>query len=217
MTSTVVFFDTETNGMTPRHSVLSISAIKRVFRGSKQRMAAVREETFERFYFRAEGEAPGTGAIRVNGLTDEVIACRREGAGAGASYPRYFRDDAAFAGFCADATHFVAHNIEFDRRFLPFPLRHIFCTMEENTEIVGLFRKDGRPKYPSLAETAGFYQLAPEPGRLHTSAYDTFLVAEIFSKMLETDTARNKALRFLVKNAKPDAPENLLFAGLTAI
>ena len=196
--------------MTPRHSVLSISAIKRVFRGSKQRMAAVREESFERFYFRAEGEESSAGAIRVNGLTDEVIACRREGAGA--SYPRCFRDDGdAFAGFCADATHFVAHNIEFDRRFLPFPLRHVFCTMEENTEIVGLFRKDGRPKYPSLAETAGFYQLAPAPERLHTSAYDTFLVAEIFSKMLETDAARNKALRFLVKNAKPDAPENSLF------
>jgi DNA polymerase-3 subunit epsilon len=208
MTSTVIFFDTETNGMSPRSSVLSISAIKRVFRGTKECMTAVHESSFERFYFRAEGEPPGEGAIRVNGLTDEVIARRRKGA----SYPRHFLDDVdAFLEFCADAGHFAAHNIAFDRRFLPFPLKHVFCTMEVNTKIVGLVRKDGQPKFPSLAETARFYKLDLSPERLHTSSYDTFLVAEIFNKMLLYEPARKKALRFLVKNAKPDTAEIPLF------
>ncbi|MDR1095237.1 MAG: 3'-5' exonuclease [Spirochaetaceae bacterium] len=196
MNTTVVFFDTETNGLNAECSVLSISAIKAAI-DNKSAGSAIHNpavERYERFYFRAPGEPFGAGAVRVNGLTDAVIAEKR----GDAAYPRHFREDTeAFRAFCGIARHFVAHNIAFDRQYIPFSLPNTFCTMTENKKVLKLRRKTGEIKFPSLKETALFYGIAPDSAKLHTSAYDTDLVYAIFIKMLESPKTRKKARKFL--------------------
>jgi DNA polymerase-3 subunit epsilon len=188
----VVFFDVETNGLSGSSSVLSIAAIKALFDGNS--IDAI-EEIFTRFYYRKPGERENREALAVNGLTDAVI---REKRGA-AAYAEHFHHDKDFAAFCAGVRHYVAHNIAFDRKFVPFPLKHCFCTMKENTGIIRIKRYYGGFKYPRLSEAAEFYGLALETGRLHGSDYDTRLAYEIFRKMLRDPRARHGVLTFLKK------------------
>jgi DNA polymerase-3 subunit epsilon len=92
----------------------------------------------------------------VNGLTDEVIKIKREGA----NYPENFCDDISpFRDFCSDTRHFVGHNIFYDKQYVNFWLPKMFCTMRANMKILGLKREraNGRPKFPSLGETAQYY------------------------------------------------------------
>jgi DNA polymerase-3 subunit epsilon len=193
MNTIIIFFDTETNGLNAEHSVLSISAIKAaVDITATIHDAAV--ERYERFYYRVPGEPFGAGAVRVNGLTDAVIAKKR----GDATYPRHFREDTDdFRAFCAPARHFVAHNIAFDQQFIPFSLPNTFCTMTENEKVLKLRRKTGELKFPSLKETARFYGIDPDSAQLHTSAYDTDLVYAIFIKMLQSSKTRKKVRKFL--------------------
>jgi DNA polymerase-3 subunit epsilon len=188
---TLVFFDLETNGLSPPSSVLSVAAIKVLF---DRTGAALAEEGFSRFYYRNPGERENPRALEVNGLTDAVIRVRRGAAG----YPKQFRDDGGFAAFCAGVAHYVGHNIAFDRRFLPFPLKHCFCTMRENTAVIKIRRPyGGGYKYPRLSEAAEYYGLAPESALLHGSDYDTRLTCEIFKQMLRRPATRRRALAFL--------------------
>jgi DNA polymerase-3 subunit epsilon len=202
MNTAVVFFDTETNGFTSQYSVLSISAIKAVFSGTKAAISDVIVDRYERFYYRKPGEILSAGAVKVNGLTDEIIAEKR----GCAAYPRHFHEDIeAFRIFCGESCHFSAHNIAFDQQFIPFPLSNIFCTMNENKNVINLRRKTGGLKFPSLSETACFYGINVCTDQLHGSAYDTHLVYLIFKKMLETSETQKKARKFLEKNPKQAA------------
>jgi DNA polymerase-3 subunit epsilon len=154
----------------------------------------VAEEMFSRFYHRNPGERENPRALEVNGLTDAVIRARR----GGARYAEHFRDDRDFETFCAGVSRYVGHNISFDRKFLPFPLKHCFCTMKENITIIRLKRKFyGGFKYPRLSEAAEYYGLAPEGGKLHGSDYDTRLTCEIFKKMLQSPKTKRRVLEFL--------------------
>ena len=200
MTAAVIFFDTETNGLTSQYSVLSISAIKAVFSGTKAAVSDAVVGRYERFYYRKPGESLSAGALKVNGLTDGVIAEKR----GGEAYTRYFHEDIeAFRAFCGEVHHFAAHNIAFDRQFIPFPLPNVFCTMRENKRVINLPRKTGGIKFPSLSETAGFYGIDVHTAQLHGSTYDTHLVYLVFKKMLATSEAQKKAWRFLEKKPKP--------------
>jgi DNA polymerase-3 subunit epsilon len=201
METTVIFFDTETNGLTAEHSVLSVSAIKTAFKREPGGTAPAANviDCYERFYYRKPGEPVGTGAIRVNGLTDEVIAQKR----GDAVYPRHFHEDIeAFRAFCGETRHFSAHNIAFDQQYIPFPMPNIFCTMQENKRVMKLRRRTGQLKFPSLSETAAFYDIAAVPAELHASTYDTQLVYEIFKKMLAADSTRKKTRKFLGLDGK---------------
>jgi DNA polymerase-3 subunit epsilon len=188
----VVFFDVETNGLPGSSSVLSIAAIKAVFNGTDIDTIA---ETFTRFYYRKPGEREDRGALNVNGLTDAVIRERRRGV----RYAKHFYCDADFPVFCAGVRHYVGHNIAFDRKFIPFPLPHCFCTMKENTNVIKIKKCRGGFKYPRLSETAEYYGLAPESGRLHSSDYDTRLTYEIFRTMLREARTGHTVREFLKK------------------
>src|SRR5215470_13203551 len=95
----IIFWDTETNGLTKHHSVLSISAIKFAFSFEGEKLIGNLAERYERFYSRKPGEASGAEAVSVNGLTDEVIRERRNGA----VYPELFCNDVgSFRMFCND-------------------------------------------------------------------------------------------------------------------
>jgi len=192
----VIFWDTETNGLKEYHSVLSISAIKYSFIIKGQNIESNKIDQYERFYFRKPGEEIGEEAIAINGLTDEVIIKRRNGV----DYPEHFHNDIMpFRKFCTDTKHFVGHNIYYDKQYVDFWLPNMFCTMIANTKIIGLKKADGKPKYPSLEETAKFYGIETVKKELHGSMYDSYITYQIFCKMLENERVMYKSLAFLNK------------------
>jgi len=191
----VIFWDTETNGLDKNNSVLSISAIKCSFNITGENIESSIITQYERFYFRKPGEELGKRAIAINGLTDEEIAKRRNGD----NYPKYFYEDISTFrySFCNDTRHFVGHNIYYDKQYIDFWLPNIFCTMRTNTKIIGLKKTNGKPKYPSLNETARFYCVETDENKLHGSMYDSYIAYQIFIKMLENEKIRDKPLAFL--------------------
>jgi DNA polymerase-3 subunit epsilon len=192
----VIFWDTETNGLKECHSVLSISAIKCVFAIDDQNIDSNIVERYERFYFRKAGEKMGEQAVKVNGLTDEIIRNRRNGSG----YPENFCDDInSFRLFCGDTRHFVGHNIFYDKKYIDFWLPNMFCTMKSNTGILGLRRSNGKLKYPSLEETAKFYRIETDKNELHGSMYDSYITYQVFLKMLGNEKTCGKIKEFLNK------------------
>ena len=194
----VIFWDTETNGLEKTNSVLSISAIKCSFGTEGQRITHSIAERYERFYFRKPGEKLGEDAVKVNGLTDEIIAQHRKNV----DYPDHFCNDIeAFRLFCEETWHFVGHNISYDIQYLTFNLPYKLCTMKANTSILGLKRKNGQLKYPTLEETANFYGIKFDSNELHGSMYDSFVTYQIFCKMLENAKTREMVLNFLSRGA----------------
>ena len=186
----VIFFDVETNGLHKDSSVLSITAIKALYNGKD---IDTIETIFTRFYYRNPGEPQNPEALAVNGLTDEVIRKNR----GNAPYAEHFRCDKDFKTLCTGVRHYVGHNIAFDRKFVPFPLKHCFCTMKENTALIKIRRHTGGFKYPRLSETAAFYGLSPDMNKLHGSEYDTRLTYEIFRKMMNEDRTKPRIYDFL--------------------
>lgn len=176
----VIIFDTETNGL-ENCSVLSISAIKISVDLGLNSYKEV--ERFNRFYFRNEDEKINAEAVAVNGLTDEEILRRRMESGI--KYSKYFIKDKEFVDFCKDTKHFVAHNISFDRKFIPFELEQQFCTKESNVEILKIPGKNGKYKWPRLNEAAKYYGIELDENRWHGSAYDTEICKDIFVAMLK--------------------------------
>lgn len=179
MDRNIIFFDVETNGKIGS-SVLSISAIKVNYNFEKNEWTKVSE--YNRFYFRNEGEPIDFGAVNVHGLTDEVISSKRQGT----NYPLTFKEDIdSFFLYCQDTNHFVAHNIKFDRSFIPFPLKNQFDTMMENIDIVkaGINPNYGTYKWPKLMECAKFYNVPMNEDQLHESLYDVLITFRVFYKM----------------------------------
>ena len=188
----VIIFDTETNGLNDC-SILSISAIKI---NIDLKLNSYKEiGKFNRFYFRNEGEEINADAIAINGLSDEEILRRR--VESGIKYSEYFEKDKDFVDFCKDTNHFVAHNISFDRKFIPFELEQQFCTKESNVEILKIPGKNGKYKWPRLNEVAKYYGIELDENRWHGSEYDTEICKEIFVTMLKNEETSDAIKKFL--------------------
>ncbi len=196
----VIIFDTETNGL-ENCSVLSISAIKI---DVDLKLNSYKEiGRFNRFYFRNEGEKINAEAVAVNGLTDEEILRRRTESGM--KYSKYFEKDRDFIDFCKGIEHFVAHNISFDRKFIPFDLKTQFCTKESNIDILKIPGKFGKYKWPRLNETAKFYGIELDENRWHGSEYDTEICKEIFVSMLKNKKTSGIVKKFLEGEKNEDS------------
>ena len=158
---------------------------------------------FNRFYFRNEGEELNEGAINVNGLTDDVILSERKNIiqNTGIEYPLTFKEDMDnFFLFCQDTSHFVAHNIKFDRSFVDFPLQNQFDTMLTNIDIVKITGSSYENyKWPKLMECANYYNVPFEESQLHGSYYDVLIMFRIFFKMMKHKTGNKRILEFLEK------------------
>ena len=195
MNKNIIFFDVETNGRIGS-SVLSISAIKVNYNFDTEKRTKVSE--YDRFYFRNEGEPIDFGAVSVHGLTDDVITEKRRGI----DYPMTFKEDLDnFFIYCQDTNHFVAHNIKFDRSFIPFPLKNQFDTMIENIDIVkaGINENYGTYKWPKLMECAKFYNIPTEESQLHESLYDVLITFRVFYKMTKNPFGKPRIFNFLEK------------------
>lgn len=193
MQKNVIIFDTETNGLEDNCSVLSISAIKIAVDLENREIKEI--DKFNRFYFRSPGEEINEEAIFVNRLTDEEILSRREKSDT--KYSKYFKDDVDFEQFCKGCKHFVAHNIIFDRKFIPFDLVNQFCTKEKNTKILKIPGKYGQYKWPRLNEVAKYYGIKLDEDKWHGSEYDTQICAEIFREMLKRNKTHQLIRDFL--------------------
>ena len=153
-------------------------------------------ERFERFYFRKPNELLNKEAVNINGLTDEIINEKRNNA----EYPENFCNDInSFRQFGSDTRHFVGHNIFYDKQYIGFWLPNIFCTMQTNTAVLKLKRQNGKPKFPSLEETAKYYGIETDKNELHGSMYDSYITYQIFCKMLMDKNISNKVIDFLNK------------------
>jgi DNA polymerase III epsilon subunit-like protein len=176
---TVVFVDLETNGLTRTDSVLSCSAIKCTVDPISRSMTELGR--FSRYYY--PKERFNNAAIAVNGLSREEISKRRDGA----DYPKHFDDDKVFEEFCSGSLRLIAHNAKFDVKFLPFFKGKLFCTMLTNTDIVCTRYLEWKNEYkwPSLSETADYYNIRCDDQKLHGSDYDVEITAQIFRAMLK--------------------------------
>lgn len=166
----IIVLDLETNGLNEIDSVLTCAAIKYEYSPSQHELTAA--DRFLRYYFSKEPENPE--AIRINGLTREIISEKRSNN----NWPQYFADDEDFRDFCADTDLFVAHNISFDSKFVPFiKNKKMFCTMKSNTQYFF-------GKYPKLVELAAFLNLNYYRSSFHDSAYDVEITGQILQKMI---------------------------------
>ncbi|HDS02447.1 MAG TPA: 3'-5' exonuclease [Firmicutes bacterium] len=173
----IIFFDFETNGFAGS-SVLEAALIKcRVSTDGE----AMPLHVFHRYYHAAEPF--NLRAFQVHGLSPDRIECyRRDQA---AEYACFFKNDDDLSQFAYGCNRWVAHNIQFDAGFLPFPATHQFCTMKENTSILKLPRRNNQGyKYPTLKETALFYGLSYDESLAHSGIYDAALARDIFLAML---------------------------------
>jgi DNA polymerase-3 subunit epsilon len=203
----VVFFDTETNGLKKTSSVLSLSALRVQYDGFRDGyIKGNLFDNYSHYYFRRPDDPYNEEAISVNGLTDNRIKELREGF----HNPEHFEDDKSFESFCHCCTHFVAHNIHFDRQFLSFPLKYTFCTMLANQPVLKLPLHGKGNKWPSLKETAEYYKIDLSPGHyrgqslsFHDSMYDTFTCYKIFEAMLQNDNTKQQVIDFL-KEGHPE-------------
>ncbi len=168
-------FDTETNGL-HNCSVLSISFI--ICKEDK----ILDKQT--RYYFPKENYY-NKHAIAVNGLKKEVIENHRKDI----NYPLYFEDDYdwlvdVFNEF--DVNNIVAHNTNFDLKFLPNEIKtkienqeySTFCTMQQNRDITP------NNKAPKLIEACEIYGIEFDESDAHSSDYDTLKAYELFIKTM---------------------------------
>lgn len=199
MQKKIVVFDTETNGLNDC-SVLSVSAIKILV--DLELNSCKKIKKFNRFYFRNKNEKINEEAIKINKLTDEKISFKRQGK----KYPEYFEKDNGFEKFCKDTEYFVAHNIDFDSKFLSFELKNKFCTQKSNINIVKKESgTEGKYKYPSLMETAEFYNIKLDRSQWHGSEYDTYICKEIFMAMLKNKETSEIIIKFLEGEKNEDS------------
>lgn len=170
-----IVFDIESNGLVGS-SVLSISALKIKVLTDKLEII----DSYNRYYYKKAEENINYRALQVNGLTEPMIQKYR----ANSNYPLYFHQDIdslqAFIGTCQ---HFVAHNISFDQSFLPFSLKHTYCTMQNNYAIVKSYNRYGKYKNPRLNECLQHYGIKYDEASLHSSREDTYFTFLLLEQM----------------------------------
>jgi len=176
-----IIFDTETNGLTSKCSVLSITAIKTDASGEEL-------EVFDRFYY--PKEPYNKSAIRVNGLDKETIDYHRSLSSA--TYAKYFQDDTELGEFFTDTSVgvWVAHNYNFDIKFLnkngiANPGKG-YCTMLESMDIVKVEWNDYYQnwKWPKLREACDFFKIDFNEEDAHSSLYDVRKTTELYQKLV---------------------------------
>ncbi len=183
MATYFTIFDVETNGLQPgRCSVLSFSALYvQTWRSNGHRYFQVQEE-FDRYYY--PKEPYNQNAIRVNGLTQDVISERRQRTED--AYPLHFIQDQDVTAFCRQSDLAICHNVPFDAKFLKIAHGHEFpralCTMRTFTEYCAIPHPYFGIKWPKLEEAVEVI-CGREDFAFHDSLADCYAVLEILRVM----------------------------------
>jgi DNA polymerase III epsilon subunit-like protein len=183
----VMVFDVETNGLFGEDSVLSFSCVI-----LNDDMEIVEE--IDRYYY-AE-ERYNSKAIRVNGLTIDVLKEKRKGV----RYPRFFKNDRVIKRLFIDNNIdlFIAHNIDFDVAFVEnnFNIEiceeKCYCTMREVQFLYNapyVHSVTGEPKFPKLVEALEWGEIDTKKihektGKwFHDSLFDVYCTLELYKKL----------------------------------
>lgn len=158
-----IVIDFETNGFSGS-SVLSAAAIKILADWNTGTIEKI--QTFTRHYHPIEKW--NRYAQAVNKLSPSKIDTLRNGA----TYPINFRDDPSLYEFSNDATFAVAHNANFDSRFISLNIPWI-CTMKHC---------GGK-----LADAAYSRGIVVNESSLHQALYDTELCLALFENLLRNN------------------------------
>jgi len=180
----VAHVDIESNGFSSsKDSLLSVCVLKG-------------DEKYERFYYPVEDYSKS--AIKVNGLTEEVVEKKR----GDCTYPNHFKDDHAdLVEFLSDAETFCAFNVDFDYKWMPqeFKDRDIdrVCTMRACKDDVDARNVKGHKKNPNLREAMMYHwdEIRGEIGMPDVPGEDFMeKVASEFMHDAEFDTIVSRAL-----------------------
>lgn len=198
-----LIFDTETNGLSFLDSVLSFSAYLVKFTKVGEDIKVKIEEKIDRYYM-PQGEF-NPEAIAVNGLYEDKIMKNR---GDDCKYPIHFKDDNYILELCERADKFVAHNINFDCRYMPIEISKSdrFCTMLTNTDVVKIVKyksKTGKLcyKWPKLSECVKHYNIECDESMLHSSLYDVDMTYKLLLKMTESEKLGKQIESFLFSDS----------------
>lgn len=188
MKKILVVCDLETNGFKATDSVLSICMIK--LEVDTEALTMRRTAFYDKYYHLEAGHIENYGAIKVNGLTHNVIEKRRaESKEDYGDYPLHFSEDEKdMNAFFSDCDMFVTHNTGFDLKFFRTQPNNVWCSMKnasiECKEFAGAIAGK-KSKDPKLSELAEYLGVKIEEGNLHGSMYDTITLEKCLCKLLK--------------------------------
>lgn len=177
----VVLFDFETNGTESSDSVLEAMFNKIEFDNNGN---VINRTSSHRYYLLKEGETYNFGAYAAHGLLiEDIIKLRGD-----CSYPKTFNEDMDYTlNFLADSDLLVAHNIDFDCKFLPdMPLKAKFCTMKDMKAEIQAKDINGKIKNPTLAEACSYFGLDFDTDQAHGAKYDTDMLTSLFEAIVNS-------------------------------
>lgn len=163
--------------MKAESSVLSISA-KKIEVDTK--LISMKDiGNYNRFYFINENEEENEKALQVNGLTKEVLVKKRKDC----TYPKYYKEDKkSFELFCKNVDLIIAHNYDFDSKFIDFKIKN-YCTMKDKSSLY--LEKNNTTKWIKLKDLAEFFDVPLNENNLHGSEYDVLILSRILFRMLK--------------------------------
>ncbi len=171
----IAVVDFETNGLDYDRSVVSCGILS--FLCSPTSWILRYQAT--RYYLPREPVDPR--ACRIHGLSERVLRSLRSEI----NYPDQFVDDTEITEQLHWADLVVSHNAVFDGAHIA---KHeqidFFCTMRSNVSRLRRKRKNDSYRFPSLSETASYYDIRFDSSSLHRSDLDVQLTAEIFRRMV---------------------------------
>lgn len=149
---------------------------------------------FDRYYHVPIGENINLEALKVHGLSPDVIDKKR----GNASYPQYFKDDDEIQNIFKDPSikTFIAHNIAFDSKFVYIHEKaELFCTMKDSKYLVETKDKNGNIKNPKLAECIAHFGINTSEieGDYHSSIFDVKCTAELYKQLKDIPAEKKKA------------------------
>jgi DNA polymerase-3 subunit epsilon len=170
----MIILDFETNTHNP-YDVIEVGAIKVAFIDGEYKKI----DAFHRYYYSKYDI--NQRALEVHRLTPQKIKNLR----GGENYAKYFIQDNEFIEFCQDCNTLVAHNINFELRYLGNMVtfdNHI-CTMAQNKHIVRAVDIRGRLKPPKLIEACNHYGIDFDEEQYHSAIYDVTKTLEVLNCM----------------------------------
>lgn len=190
----ILIFDTETGGISPeQNDILQLSY--QVIDYSTQKVV---KEVNHYFPWPEDKWRVQPGAIAVNGLTEEVLATKKMS-------DRYEALEEFFDDMYS-CTYIVAHNGDFDKKFIiaearrhhytigPDEWKPMIDTMKTTTDLCCLPNHSGRSgfKWPKLIELAECLRIPTDDINLHDSSGDVELTKRCFLFLLEKKFYRLK-------------------------
>lgn len=194
---TIIVLDTETNGLTPKDSVLAITTlhIDLFVKDSGNLFEIFTHDMTENYYHLRENEPQNPYALNVHQLTPARIEELRIKTGQNGDGPRTY-DEMCVSDMKDLLLKFdvvIGHNLAFDLRML-----HVdewiqeqgistFCTMRQPHDLYKELAEEPFRGSASLARAAALLNVDYNKEGKHDATVDTFVTAKVFLQLLDYD------------------------------